>query len=289
MLIPHSLSRKLWIPFLACVLLIPTISWSMNAPFAVGLQSSFSMLTLIGQITGIIGSQLFATALLLSARLKSVEYLFGGLDKMYVIHHRIGTIAFSFLAIHPLVLAFRYLADSVEDVMWFLIPLHKETPWYEIMPKDFGIYALWSMFVLLFVTFYGATFKYPSLKTAHRFMGAAFFLAGLHMFYIPSSMSSDIVLKIACLGMASLGIIAYTYRTLLGRFLVPRYKYTVSKVFDVGQGVTEITLLPSKKALTHIPGQFAMLSFFGAKVVSDEEHPFTISGGPRGGGVTVFN
>ncbi len=268
--IAHSISKKLWIPLLALIIGVPVISWGIHADFKVGFSSLFSFLTLVGQLTGIIGAQLFAFALLLSARLKSVEYFFGGLDKLYVIHHRIGVIAFSFLAIHPLILACRYLEDSIEDVMWFLVPFHNT-------PRDLGIYALLLMMVLLFLTFYGAVFSYPSLKTAHRFMGGAFFLAGLHIYLIPSSMTSDVVLKVSCLGMAIIGCAAFTYRTLLGKFLVPKFLYTVREIAAVGQGIVEITLAPNAKVLTHLPGQFAMLSFIDSPVVPNEEHPFTIS------------
>jgi predicted ferric reductase len=167
--------------------------------------------------------------------------------------------------------------------MWFLVPIHNT------LARDYGIYALLLMIVLLFITFYGSIFSYRSLKNAHRFMGAAFFLAALHIYVIPSSASSDIVLKVSCLGMAIIGCIAFVYRTLLGNVLVPRFKYNVSSVSDLGQGVTEITLAPVKKMLKHFPGQFAMLSFVNSKVVGDEEHPFTISSASHDTGEVRFS
>lgn len=113
MLIPHKISRMLWVPLLTLVIGVPVVSWIGHAPLKDSLSSSYLFLTLLGQLTGIVGSQLFAFALLLSARIKSLEYLFGGLDKLYVIHHRVGVIAFSFLAFHPLILAFRFFSDSI--------------------------------------------------------------------------------------------------------------------------------------------------------------------------------
>lgn len=285
MTIPHHLSRLLWIPALSLILGIPVISWVFHTSFA-----TTSPLTLLGQLTGIVGAQLFATALVLSIRHKYLEYLFGGLDRMYTIHHRLGVIAFSFLAVHPLVLAFRYATISVNDMMWFLLPIDNTTA------KDFGIYALLLMLILLFITFYGAIFSYRSLKNMHRFMGFAFFLATLHMFLIPSTIQSDVVLRYSCLGMATLGLLAFTYRTLLGRFLVSRYRYVVSSVQTLGQNITEIVLSPEEKVLRHIPapeekvlryipGQFAMLSLINANVVGEEEHPFTISSARENGDI----
>ena len=107
---------------LALVVGVPVVSWALKAPFADSLASSYLMLTLLGQFTGIVGAQLFAFALVLSARLRFMEFFFGGLDRLYVIHHRVGVIAFSLLAIHPIILAFRFIQDSIEDVMWYLMP-----------------------------------------------------------------------------------------------------------------------------------------------------------------------
>lgn len=277
--LPHTITRMLWIPLLALVVGVPVVSWALKAPFADSLASSYLMLTLLGQFTGIVGAQLFAFALVLSARLRFMEFFFGGLDRLYVIHHRVGVIAFSLLAIHPIILAFRFIQDSIEDVMWYLMPFNNSPA------REYGVYALLLMLTLLFLTFYGSVFSYPALKNAHRFMGGAFFLGTLHMFFIPSSMGSDIVLKVSCLGLALIGCLAFTYRTLLGKFLVSRYPYSVSAVADLGQGVTEITLSPRKKVLHHMPGQFAMLSFLGSKVVPNEEHPFTISSSRDNGDV----
>jgi predicted ferric reductase len=280
MAIPHKISRMLWIPLLAVLLLVPLTAWALFA-----FDEGYPMLTLIGQATGIIGAQLFAFSLILSIRHKFIEYLFGGLDKLYVIHHRVGVIAFVFLAIHPLALAFRLMAGSIEDVMNYIIPLQGNG----VSPKDFGIFAFITLFFLLFLTFYGIMFSYRSLKNAHRFMGGAFFLGALHMFYIPSAFQFSPVLMYSCLGTAGLGLLAFTYRTLLGAFLVPRFNYTVSTVETIGQGLFEITLAPVKKALVHLPGQFAMLTFKKSPVVSDEDHAFTISSAPRENGEIRFS
>lgn len=275
--LPHHITRTLWVPLLTCIVLIPVIAWVQQAPFEEARSSFPLFMKLLGQISGIIGAQLFSFALLLSARLKTMEFFFGGLDRMYSIHHRVGVIAFSFLAVHPLLLALRFLPDSFEDAMMFLLPSSAT------LAKNFGIISLLIMLTLLTLTFYGAKFSYPALKSAHRFLGLAFFLGLLHMFLIPSTISENMVIKFSCLGMASVGILAFVYRTLLGKFLVPRFVYSVSHVSKRGEGVTEILLSPVKQAMSHLPGQFAMLSFVNAKGISQEEHPFTISSSDKSG------
>lgn len=288
MKLPHKITRKFWIPLLAIVIGVPLFFWSMSISVT-GQLSAYTIMTLLGQATGIVGAQLFALTLILGARLRFMEFFFGGLDRMYVIHHRIGVIAFSLLAVHPLILAFRFVGDSLEDVMDFLIPINNT------VSKDFGIYSLLGMLLLIGLTFYGSFFNYPKLKFAHKFLGAAFFLGFLHMFFVPGAMqmvvigndysmaladevlSKNTVLKLFCLSVSLFGIAAFSYRTLFGKYLVKRFDYSVSEVKMIGQSIVEITLSPLKKAMVHLPGQFAMLSFVNAKGLSQEEHPFTIS------------
>lgn len=260
---------------LLIILGVPVVSWVMHTTFSDayynGALDPFTTLKLIGQITGIIGAQLFAFALILSARLSFIEKLFGGLDKLYVIYHRVGTIAFSLLAVHPLILAFRYASSSFADVANFL------SPFGNTWPITSGITALLIMIFLLTVTFYGSAYDYPKLKLAHRFLGLGFFFGFLHILFIPSSLSSDTVLRNSLLVTAALGLLAFTYRTLLGKWLVMRYKYKVASVINLPGQVTEIVLTTHDKMLYHLPGQFGMLSFVGSPVVPDEEHPFTFS------------
>lgn len=267
----HNYIRLGWVLLLALILAIPTMSWFLNAQFAEASGSSFMVLKLIGQITGIIGAQLFAFSLILSGRLHFVEKLFGGLDKLYVIHHQVGVISFTLLLIHPLVLAGRYVTQSLEDVASFLSPFGNTTP------ITLGILSVLVMLLLIGLTFYGSVFEYPTLKFAHRFLGFGFFLGFLHIFLIPSSLSSDIVLKVSLLSTALIGIVIFSYRTLLGSFVVSRFNYNVVSVEVLAGGVTEILLNTAGKKMYHLPGQFGMLSFNGSPIVSSEEHAFTFS------------
>ncbi len=267
----HTYIRKGWIVLLAFIVGAPLLSWSYHAPFKEAFSSSFFAFKLLGQLTGIVGVQLFAFSLILSGRLHSIEKLFGGLDKLYVIHHRVGVIAFSFLAAHPIILAFQYISSSVEDVANFL------SPFSATGPVLFGMASILLMLILIGLTFYGVMFNYPKLKLAHRFLGGAFFLGFLHVLFIPSSLNSDIILKTFLVATSALGLTIFCYRTLLGSWLVPRLRYTISKINNLAGGVTEITLTASSTKIQHLPGQFGMLAFTHSPTVPNEEHPFTIS------------
>jgi predicted ferric reductase len=271
----HKIMRRGWIVLLLITLGVPVVSWLFHTTFSDafydGGLDAFITLKFIGQLTGIIGAQLFAFALILSARISFLEKLFGGMDKLYVIHHRVGTIAFGFLCVHPIILACRFASSSFRDVANFL------SPFGNTWPVISGITAILVMLVLLTVTFYGSAYDYPKLKLAHRFLGLGFFFGFLHILFIPSSLSSDAVLRFSLIITAALGLLAFTYRTLLGKWLVPRYKYSVASVSAIAGQVTEIVLTTHGKMLYHLPGQFGMLSFVGSPVVPNEEHPFTLS------------
>ncbi len=269
----HRYLREGWIILLVSMVTLPVLSWASKAPFIEAIGSTFFIAKLLGQVTGIIGAQLFAFSLILSARLHSLEKLFGGLDRLYDLHHKVGVVAFAFLAVHPIILSFQYIEDSFKDMANFLSPIGNT------MPITLGIISLMMMLGLLFLTFYGIAFSYPSLKKAHRFLGVAFFFGFLHVFFIPSSLSTNILLKVILLGTSGIAIALFVYRSILGRFLVFRYSYTLSSIKKLGSNMTELTLNPmSNKKLTHLPGQFGILSFPHSNTVSAEEHPFTLSG-----------
>lgn len=229
-------------------------------------------MTLIGQGTGIIGAQLFAVALLLTVRHRYIEYFFGGLDKLIVIRHYIGFIAFALLVVHPLVLAVRSVGISAQDIVQYFIPINKT------LPKTFAIYSAALALLITGITSLGIILSYRALKNAQHFMGFAFFLGTLHMFFVPSTIQTDLVLKYSCLGMAGVGLLAFVYTLVLRKFFTPHYTYTVSCIETIGQHIFEVTLNPIGKKITSIPGQFIIVSFVDSQSVSDEEQPFTISG-----------
>ncbi len=275
----HAYLRKGWILLLSIVLGVPLSSWALHTTFSDMFISSFFFFKILGQFCGIVGAQLFAFSLILSGRFRFIEQFFGGLDTMYRLHHKIGLYALFFLCVHPVMLALRYVQDSWKEVFAFLSPVGNT------VPILFGMGALLMMAVLIAVTMYGSIFKYPVLRTFHKFLGAAFFLGTIHIFLIPSSLSDDIVLKVSVLATAIVGLLVFTYKTLLGEWLIPRYDYIVTDIKNLPSTITEITLKPVTKKLLHLPGQFSILSFPNTKsfLITNEEHPFSFTSSGRDG------
>ncbi len=252
--------------------IIPTVMWFFLQPLGSRYGDSFTLLTSIGQLLGLTGMTLFAITLILSARLSFLEDYFGGLDRMYNVHHYSGVIAFLFLLTHPLILAVPYMQSSALRAAEFLLP---SANW----PKNFGIIALLTMMTLLAITFY-SRWRYQLLRFLHQILGVAFFLGALHSLLIPSDISKSIILKWYMLSLFGFALVGYLYRTIFGKYLVKRYNYIVSDVRRLDATVTEIVMTPEGERMNYAPGQFLFVSF-PKSGISREIHPFSISSAPQ--------
>ncbi|OJI07860.1 hypothetical protein BK004_00225 [bacterium CG10_46_32] len=252
--------------------LVPVVLW-FAAPLGSGRFSATSIaLTSLGQLTALVGTCLFALNLVLSARLKFVANLFKSLNIMYLRHANFGKYAVVLLLFHPLLLLGTYSGGSLGSAVQFLLP---SRDW----PTNFGFLSLALLVVLVVLTLYLRP-KYHIWKWTHKCMGLAFFLGALHAWLIPSTMGTYLPLRYYVLGLSFLGLTAYVYHTILGRFLVPHTTYMVSNVEVLNNRATHVTMKPAGKAIRFEPGQFMFVSFDDANVGS-ESHPFSITAGPN--------
>jgi predicted ferric reductase len=107
-------------------------------------------------------------------------------------------------------------------------------------------------------------------------MGLAFFFGAVHAFMIPSDVAVYMPLRIYILAVFVFGIYSFIYHSVLGKYLIKKYKYVVSSVQVLGGNVTEVLLKPADQRINFISGQFAFISFKDSSV-SSESHPFSLS------------
>ncbi len=228
------------------------------------------------------GMALFAMTLILSGRLKFLEKYFGGMDKLYRVHHRTGIISFLLLLAHPLALIASYLPVSLMYATSLLIPSDN---W----PLNFGLFALTGMIILIIIAVFSGSFgkiPYHILKRSHALFGMFFFVAFLHMLLIPSDISRDPLLKGYLIFLSACGLSAYTYRTLGGKYFVKKYRYTVTRVRKLNESVAEIQMKPFDDPMAYHSGQFIFIQFRDGGI-NKEVHPFSLSSSPHQDIVTI--
>lgn len=255
---------------LCVICLIPVFLWFL-APQIEGRFIDFDHILLsLGQLAGLVGVALFAVSLFLSARFKFFEKYFEGLNMVYDKHGQFGQFALILLMFHPLLLLSKY-SSSFSDAVVFLFP---GAYW----AQNFGILSLWLMIFLIVLTLYLRP-KYNIWKWTHKFLGFAFFLGSLHVWFISSDISRFLPLRIYILSLAGFGLLSFSYRTLFGKFLVSRFNYEITGIRKLNGLVVEISLKALKSSLNFIAGQFVFVQFPGSGLGS-ESHPFSIVASP---------
>ncbi len=256
-----------WLLF-GCVLITLSL-WFLGKDLGDVFASQQMILMTVGQVMGLIGITLFGLNFILVTRIRLLEDLFGGIDKVYLAHHITGGLAFTFLLLHPMFLTLSYYLISPEFAFEFLL-----LPSYA-MSVNWGKLALILMSVLLIITFY-LNLPYHLWKLSHKFMGVAFFLASLHVLMVSGDMTVNQPLKAWIMIVLALGLVSYIYKVILGKSLLKKLDFVTKDVEKINSDIWEITLAPVGKSFTFIPGQFCFLEFANPEVGS-ESHPFSIS------------
>ena len=265
----------LWV--IVVVSLFPLVLWLLAPAAQPRFSTGGAILASFGQMFGLVGVVLFAINLLLSARLRFFEARMNGLNNVYTQHSLIGQIAFILLLFHPLLLISKY-ATSVREAASFL---WLSNDW----SINWGILALGCMIALIVLTLYLRP-RYDIWKWTHKFLGGAFFLAALHIWLIPSDTSRYLPLKAYVLAFVALGLIAFVYRSVLGRFLIQKHRYRVTRVMHLNNEVTELQMEPENERLVYGPGQFVFLNFID-HTIGFESHPFSLTSSPNDKHISV--
>jgi len=274
----QSIKTAIGLLFLFIIPAITILLWSLSYPLSYRFSNTVSTLISLGQITGLTGVSLFSLTMLLNTRLPVLENIFGGLNKVFPVHHWSGRITFLLLLCHPLLLAGQNLSQSFKDFLLFFIPGN-------ILAVNYGIFALLLLFILMLFTMY-IKLAYHGWKFLHRFMGVPYALAAIHVLTISSDVARNQPLKIYIICLLTIGFGAYLYRTVLGRYLVKRYPYKLSEIKWHSPSLVNLTFTPVKNQLKFTPGQFVFVHFTNSKI-GKEQHPFSITSSPQDSRLSV--
>jgi predicted ferric reductase len=269
------LSKNFGFYLIILLCLLPVIIWLKMMPLGFRFADLNASFTSFGQLCALVGISLFSLDLILTTKLKFLEKMFYGLNNVYLDHHLLGGIAFILLLFHPLFLVIKYILISTQTAALFLIPS------LDNLTIGYGIIALIIMIISMVITFY-LKLPYHLWKQTHRFLGVAFFIASLHVFFVSSDISRNKFLRLYLFSLTFLGLLALFYKIIFGVISLFIKNYTVKEVKQINDKVIEIFLVPKGKPLVYKPGQFVFVSFKqknGGLKISSEIHPFTIASG----------
>jgi predicted ferric reductase len=252
---------------LASVILVPVVLWFAAAPLDTRFVDTQTTLVSIAVVCALAGATSFAMNLVLGSRLKFVDGLFGGLDRMYRAHRINGRVAFLLILTHGLLILASRATTDTDAALGILTGREGWT-------VTFGLIALIAMAVSIYLTLY-VRLNHELFVYVQRSFGVIFLLATLHIFRTPGTKALSPALTYFMFAVAGAGILAWLYRSMLGDALVRRLEYRVSKVNRLDQSVTELTLTPEDKPLNFTPGQFAFITLY-SKEMDKFFHPFDV-------------
>ncbi|HEY7883349.1 MAG TPA: ferric reductase-like transmembrane domain-containing protein, partial [Cellvibrionaceae bacterium] len=161
--------KHFWVWLLALVPVLIALVFTGPADFA----STGALLNVAGRLTGIGGLSMLLVATALCCRVPGFDLPFGGLTKLWQLHHQLGAVAFMLLLAHPLLLAFAAVEVSL---MVAIATLFSPT---------MGLWLGWLALILMMIflapsfAFFGEP-DYQRWKWLHRLSGPAVFLALMH-------------------------------------------------------------------------------------------------------------
>ena len=228
-------------------------------PWFVDLAVKHDVEAVISQYLGAVALIFMGISQVLATRFRILEPIFGGLDRIYVLHKWLGLIAISALMLH----------DTIDAEME---ELGKET-WIADLAEESGEIALYGLLMLVFVTLI-RFIPYEIWKKSHKFIGAFYAMGTFHFLFILKPFTLLDPLGLYLSAFCLVGIISYFYMLAMEAYVRQDKPYQVDEIQQFGD-IVEVTVSPTGKGIKHKAGQFAFLSIAG------ERHPFTIASGPN--------
>jgi predicted ferric reductase len=214
--------------------------------------------------------------LVLAARPRFLEPLFGGLDRMYRVHKWLGITSLVLMIGHQLI--------EPHFRRW-----SRETALGEAA-GELGEFTLYAFIGLILVSwfkrlpFLDLEIPYQWWRLSHRLTGLLFVLVAFHQLFTDKPMAIGAPLSLYLNAFCVVGIAAYGYTELVA-WRMRRRSFVVKEIHHQGT-TTEIRLSPQGRAMRWTPGQFAFVSVPEAGL--SEPHPFTIANAPAADGDLKF-
>jgi predicted ferric reductase len=269
---PPYLAGDLIIAVLALLPLVVSVPVILSSPP----ETAAGGLRAAGRVTGVVGLAWLFLAAVFAVRIPGLDRPFGGLVRLWRIHHVLGSGAFLLLLAHPVLLALAALPVSPAAASAVMFPpAGRWAVWV-------GWGALLAMMAFLAPTysFFGKT-EYQRWKWLHLLSGVAILLGLAHALPLATTPGHPWAMLLwVLLGGLALG--AFAWRAVLSRTV--RKPYRITRVERPASRVVELSLRPEGgDVLRYAPGQFVYLAPLDPALAAgrNEEHPYTLSSAPH--------
>ena len=257
--------------------LLPAFIWLSFGDVADRFDYGMPALRSLGQIFGLVGMAAMSLSILISARLRVVDRLFGGFDKAVVVHRWLGGAGFLLVLFHPLLLAGQYAYVSTRLAWRFLWPWTSSA---DILSGFLALVILLAIVPLVHVP----RLKYHLWEISHRLLGFSLVLGFFHMLELGSDIGSSFLLKWYMVVLSGTAVLVWVWQSMVKLVYRGRRRYGVSAVKRLSAEVTEVSIAPvgGERSLSYEPGQFVFVTFDDAHV-GRERHPYTMVSAPSEG------
>lgn len=223
--------------------------------------------------SGAASLSLMAAAAVLGARWKFVESVFGGLDRVYVVHKWLGIWALGLASFH---LVFKAGMSGWESIVMLPLP----DGWPRFL-RQFSFVGL----MLIVLLALNRNIPYSVWRWWHKLSGPLFVVVVLHWLSFKQPIHLDSPAGIWLASLSTAGVAGAFYKLLLYPLLSGHAEYQVVGVRP-GAAAMHLELEPTRKGIDFQPGQFGFLrlNVEGMR----EPHPFTIASGSGGKGRVCF-
>jgi predicted ferric reductase len=263
---------------LISICVVPLVLWPQSGALDQRFAGRYLSLTSLAVLAALAGTSAFALNLVLGARLRPVEKLFGGLERMYKAHRLNGQIAFVLLLGHVVLILASRATISASTAIDLLLP----SAGWTVFAGVLAFAGMTTAIVLtLFVHLGHELFVYVQRSFGFAFLGASY-----HVFTTDGALDGSRTLDLYMATLATAGLAAFGYRSLLGNLLVRRQSYRVAAVKRLDESVTEVAMEPRGAPLAYSPGQFLFVNFrepFSDRFppfLRNQFHPFSITSAP---------
>ncbi|WP_309387223.1 ferredoxin reductase family protein [Cerasicoccus frondis] len=224
------------------------------------------------QLLGLLSLVYMGLALIAGARSRTLEGVFGGLDRAVRLHKKLGRWAMIILFIHLLLLIppWKAAGKLVGDLF---------IPWYSPTARTPDILVTYGFFLLAFLA-YNKSLPYARWLGIHQLFGALYVFFFLHIIFVPGSITEFEPLSTWIVLIGAAGSLSWLYRILFFKRFGPRYRYRVEAVQRTANESFDLVLLPTERRMNYDPGMFAFISAVEHPTLPTELHPFTISSTP---------